>query len=320
VKQKLEETTSAKIQKMIAQRLNEIHDEEIEEAFDGAEDKEQIEEEFDFSSFLEEDETEDDLAGDDSEVPATGDQFGTDAEGSADIDPAADGEFGMEDDATEGDDTPVSSMTKGELMALIQDAIAGGTDDMAPEGDLDSGIEDTEMSDLDSPETVGDASGDEFGAGEEDEDINIDELLAEIDAQYKGGTSTVTENKKLKAELKEAYKTIDTVGKKLQEINLLNSKLLYTNRLLKDKSLNESQKVSVIQNIDKATSPKEAKVIFETIEKMFSTPVAKPGKAAIKESLGSSSKGTGKVARPNVQSDDFINRLQVMAGIKKSNS
>jgi hypothetical protein len=69
----------------------------------------------------------------------------------------------------------------------------------------------------------------------------------------------------MKHELEEAYATLETVKSDLNEVNLLNAKLLYTNKIFRAKNLTESQKVKVLEAFDKATTVKEAKLVFETL-------------------------------------------------------
>lgn len=115
------------------------------------------------------------------------------------------------------------------------------------------------------------------------------------------------------SELEEAIETINTLRSELNEVNLLNAKLLYVNKLFKAKNLTESQKLKVIASFDKATNVKEAKVVFESLEAAINA----PAKKAIKESLGFASKAVG--VAPNkviVESNDVISRMQKLANIK----
>jgi len=98
----------------------------------------------------------------------------------------------------------------------------------------------------------------------------------------------------------------------LQEINLLNAKLLYTNKIFRNKSLTESQKVKVLAAFDKAKNKQEAQLIYETL--LGST--ATTAKSPIKESLGSASKALGSVAKPIIENDAFA-RMRELAGLKK---
>jgi hypothetical protein len=121
--------------------------------------------------------------------------------------------------------------------------------------------------------------------------------------------------KKMKEDLQLALETINTLRQELQEVNLLNAKLLYVNKIFKDKSLTESQKLKVIKTFDKAGSAKEAKLVYESLSETFN---AKPAKTQIKESLGFASKAVGVAPQkqPIVESNDFIARMQRLANIK----
>ena len=89
--------------------------------------------------------------------------------------------------------------------------------------------------------------------------------------------------------MKEAIDTIEALRNELNEVNLLNAKLLYVNKIFKAKNLTESQKLKVIASFDKATTPKQAKELFESIQN--SEIGAK--KEIVKESIGFASKAAG---------------------------
>mgnify|MGYP001008099210 CR=1 FL=1 len=102
----------------------------------------------------------------------------------------------------------------------------------------------------------------------------------------------------LEEELNEALKTIDTLRQDLQEVNLLNSKLLYVNKVFKANNLTESQKANVIAAFDKAENVKEVKLVFETVsENVVSRQASKPARSVNESKLGSASKATGTTAR-----------------------
>ena len=120
------------------------------------------------------------------------------------------------------------------------------------------------------------------------------------------------------SDLEEATATIEELRGQLQEVNLLNAKLLYVNKVFKANNLTESQKVNVIAAFDKAETVKEVKLVFETVADNV---VGKTTKGSIKESkLGMASKATGTTARkPEVISEvsDAVKRMQKLAGIIK---
>ena len=110
---------------------------------------------------------------------------------------------------------------------------------------------------------------------------------------------------------------MEELKKELQEVNLLNAKLLYTNKIFKSKTLNESQKLRVLKAFDKATSVKEAKVIFETLNEGM---VSKNIKSSMMNEIkGRASKATGFISeskQPIVEVDPMVARWQKLAGIK----
>ena len=143
--------------------------------------------------------------------------------------------------------------------------------------------------------------------------------LAAKDASFQKSPEVKAELNKDAAELKqdasqlsEAYKTIKALKSELNEINLLNAKLLYTNKIFKAKNLNESQKVKVLSSFDKATTVGEVKLVFETLNEGIKV---KPN--VIKENLGRASKTTvtPSVKKPIVESNDAFLRMQKLAGI-----
>ena len=119
-------------------------------------------------------------------------------------------------------------------------------------------------------------------------------------------------------ELEEAMDTVEELKGQLQEVNLLNAKLLYVNKVFKVNNLTESQKVNVIAAFDKAETVKEVKLVFETVSDNV---VSKTTKGTIKEAkLGMASKATGTTAaKPEVISEvsDAVKRMQKLAGIIK---
>jgi hypothetical protein len=118
----------------------------------------------------------------------------------------------------------------------------------------------------------------------------------------------------LAEELEEANSAIETLKSELNEVNLLNAKLLYTNKIFKAKSLTESEKVKVLGAFDKAATIKETKLVFETLNEGL-----KVKKSPIRESLGSASKATGnfkKTKNPIVETDPMVARFQKLAGLK----
>jgi hypothetical protein len=113
----------------------------------------------------------------------------------------------------------------------------------------------------------------------------------------------------------ELQNDLTTLREELQEVNLLNAKLLYVNKIFKAKNLSEAQKLKVVKAFDKAESAKEAKLVYESLSETFS---ARTDKNQIKESLGFASKAAGIAPQKQqiVEGNDFIARMQKLANIK----
>lgn len=186
----------------------------------------------------------------------------------------------------------VAELSVEEFKDLIRDVIA---DVMSGGAGSEEGMEDLE--------------------GGEEEVIGLDEILAELEEDGKVEEVKKKDDSKLKAELHEAIKTINILKNSLNEINLLNAKLLYVNKIFKAKSLTESQKVKVVNAFDRAATTKEAQNIYETLKDSLGETKKQP----IKESVGFASKAVGKApARPIVEAESYVNRLQILAGIKSA--
>ncbi len=125
-----------------------------------------------------------------------------------------------------------------------------------------------------------------------------------------GKTSSVGEAE----EMDEMKKEIEELASTLAETKLLNAKLLYSNKIFRAKNLTETQKVKVLEAFDKATSVKDAKLIYETLTAVKET------KTAVTESMrGMASKAVGIAPekKPILEVNDQFARWKVLAGIKK---
>ena len=123
-------------------------------------------------------------------------------------------------------------------------------------------------------------------------------------------------------ELSETREALEAVTTELNEVNLLNSKLLYVNRIFKANTLNEAQKLRVVETLDNASNVKEAKLIYETIKDTFTISKGKKvnSQRSIKEGLGMASKAAGMSTAPKKailnESNDMVARMQKLANIK----
>ena len=120
----------------------------------------------------------------------------------------------------------------------------------------------------------------------DEEDLDLDEVLRALTEEDKE-EEDAEENEKLKAEIKEHRKVIHFMRSKLNEVNLLNAKLLFSNKLFRAFGLNNNQKLKVVETFDRTKNLREVKLVYATLAESFK----RPGKR-LSESKGSSSKPT----------------------------
>ena len=126
-------------------------------------------------------------------------------------------------------------------------------------------------------------------------------------------TEDETEDEKMKAEkLQEAYAVIQFLRDKLNEVNLLNSKLLFSNKLFRSHALTESQKITVIENFDRAKSLREVKLVYTTLAESLKTTKVKQ----IKESFASKPVASTRPSKAILsESSAMADRLKKLAGL-----
>jgi len=250
----------------------------------------------------------------------------------------------MEDD----EDIDLEEMSEDDLKSFIEDVIR----DMVGAGELEAGEEfevEDDMEDMEGEDEEGlevEDETEEVMEGEDKEKVdegifdkikkyiddsrdaegNIDseKLLRFVDKMDLLPAGTVTKGMEKSGagktssigeteEMDEMKKELDELRSELYEVNLLNAKLLYTNKIFRAKNLQEAQKIKVLEAFDKASNVKEVKLVYETLnEGIKTTP-----KTQIKESLGSASKAVGVAQKaPIVEIDAQVARWQKLAGIK----
>ena len=298
----LEEAFTPKLQNMLSQKIqNEIEldeEEKDDEVEEGRDDKDVEEGRMD----REEDDMEEgrmDREEDDME------------EGRGD-DEVEEGEH--EDDVEEGehgdDELDLEAIIK-ELEAEIneedEEEVEEGRDDkekdeVKEEDEDDEDKDDIEENDVSSGIGKSDnahdkKSGDSSGIGSAgkakhesvDEEFDLDsilEALKEEEEVEEGEDKEVDEVAELRAELDETREAVKFMRDKLNEVNLLNAKLLFTNKLFRAYGLNNAQKMKVVETFDRASNIREVKLVYSTMAETFGG--AK--KNEIQESKGSASK------------------------------
>jgi len=102
----------------------------------------------------------------------------------------------------------------------------------------------------------------------------------------------------------------------MQDVNLSNARLLYTNRVLRNTSLNERQKTKIVEAISNAGSVTEAKTMYETLQSTMET-TPKRGPQSLSEAISRNRTSVIRATRhESTASDPFQDRMKKLAGIK----
>ena len=160
---------------------------------------------------------------------------------------------------------------------------------------------------------------------EEDKEdvIDLEEILREMEADMTKDKDAVEEEEdkeEMKKDLQEAYKTIKSLQNTINEVNLLNAKLLFANKLFRAHNMTNEQKVKVIETLDRTKSVREVKLVYSTLAENFKYSSNKVAKKSITEGIASKvTKSTKPAAAKQViaESVDFSNRFKKLAGIIK---
>ena len=150
--------------------------------------------------------------------------------------------------------------------------------------------------------------------------LKDDELAEEHDAIQKAREETgmyVNQVNELKQDNSNLQKTILHLKERLEEVNLSNARLLYTNRVLNSTSLNERQKTRIVESISNAGSVEEAKVIYETLQSAVGDKT-KSSPQSLREAVERPSSTLPRRRKTNAQNPHF-NRMRALAGIKGEN-
>ena len=325
----LEEAFTPKLQSMISAKLAEEADDEMEEELDssdlGAGDNAEPSDDANDSS---------DVPNDDNLIDAPEESENDDVVSEEDeMEEMEEEEGEMSDDSEEDSmEDEMDSMDSEEAEEEME-----AEEDEDDELDLESVIEEleAEMASADEEdetyesahdeedetyESAHDEVDEEDEMDEEDENIDLEEVIKtlkemeESDEDVHEEDEMDEEDEDMATELEEAYSTIKSLQKTINEVNLLNAKLLYTNKLFRTFDLNENQKVKVLENFDRTSSVREVKLVFSTLAENLN--VAKKKRTVVKE--GYASKATKSSAPKKIISEgnELSARWKKLAGLK----
>jgi hypothetical protein len=168
-----------------------------------------------------------------------------------------------------------------------------------------------------------------MGAEEgDDEEIDLEEILAELEAddaemdseQPAPDAKTVMAEKlaRLKGEMAQYRAAVNTLRERLQEVNLLNAKLLFTNKMFHKNSLTNEQKVRIVESFDRATTVREVKIVYTTLVENLSAAVKTfnaSRKKVVTEGLASKAVPSTAPKSQVIVENTVAKRLQELAGI-----
>ena len=152
----------------------------------------------------------------------------------------------------------------------------------------------------------------------EEEDDEDDEVKEEVDEQSTPESEDDTEVHEsvddIQAELKEYKEAVTYLRDKLHEVNILNAKLLYTNRLFKEFALSNDQKFKIVETFDRAQTTREIKLVYSTLAESY-----KDGgsvkKTEIKEFASKKAGTTAPKAKIISEENQVADRFKKLAGI-----
>ena len=149
----------------------------------------------------------------------------------------------------------------------------------------------------------------------EEDDIDLEEVIRAL-SEEEDEEEEANEVAKIKADLDEHRNVVKYLRSKLNEVNLLNAKLLFTNKLFRSFGLSNDQKMKVVENFDRAHNLREVKLVYSTLAESFGT---KTTKQEIKVHKGSASKAVASTKSKKqeiiAEGSELRDRFKKLAGI-----
>ena len=312
----LEEAFTPKLQSMLSAKLQEDDMEDEDDLEDG---KHEMRGDTDEAGHEAEegmhadDETEEGMHGDDEAEEGMREEEEEEAEEGMREEDEEEAEEGMREEDEEEDDLDLESIIR-ELEGEDEEEAEEGMREASDSTDIGKGdnkMDQVSGKDQDDP-GKGKLKEEEEG---DDEEIDLDEVIRSLteedEDEAEEGMREEEDDKD--AELEEAYNTIRSLKSTLQEVNLLNAKLLFSNKLFKGNNLSESQKMKVIETFDRASNLREVKLVYTTLAESFT------GKSVSKKGLteGFASRKSNSTAPKGqiVESNGMANRMKRLAGL-----
>ena len=121
----------------------------------------------------------------------------------------------------------------------------------------------------------------------------------------------------LQTELDEYKEAVTYLRDKLHEVNILNAKLLYTNRLFREFALSNDQKLKIVETFDRAQTTREIKLVYSTLAESYTDGGIITKKTSVKESASRKTRTTAPQRKIISEENQVADRFKKLAGILK---
>ena len=171
------------------------------------------------------------------------------------------------------------------------------------EGDEEKDKEEESVEEQSSSSGIGKGTGVKQASASDEEDPGKGKVHEQVDS--------------LQSELSEYKEAVAYLRDKLHEVNILNAKLLYTNRLFREFALSNDQKLKIVETFDRAQTTREIKLVYSTLAESYSDGEAVTKKTSVKESASRKTGTTAPKRKIITEEDQVANRFKKLAGILK---
>ena len=182
-------------------------------------------------------------------------------------------------------------------------AIDEQDDDDKDDDDKDDDEDDKEMKEQSSSSGIGKGTSVKQASASDEEDPGKGKVHEQVDS--------------LQSELNEYKEAVTYLRDKLHEVNILNAKLLYTNRLFREFALSNDQKLKIVETFDRAQTTREIKLVYSTLAESYTDGGIIPKKTSVKESASRKTGTTAPQRKIITEEDQVARRFQKLAGILK---
>ena len=330
-KMALEEAFTPHLKSMLSAKLAEDEIEEDDDVFEGEHDEEEDEDEVEEGGYnsprREDDDDEEDpdegMHGDDSPRREDDDDEEEVDEEIIEIDGVKYAPIVSEEDEEDEDDE--DDMDEGEeldLEAVIKE-LEEELDEAGDPGDEEESVNEEEITEGDDEEEKVD---EEVVNEDEEEDLEEQSTSSGIgkgsgvkqasasDEEDPGKGKTHESVEAIQSELNEYKEAVVFLKDKLHEVNILNAKLLYTNKLFKEYALSNDQKLKIVETFDRAQTTREIKLVYTTLAESF-TGEKNEKKEVVKEFASKKSGGTAPSKKIISEENQVADRFRKLAGI-----